>query len=105
MSRRNDGRLNRLTKRAAAVAARLDPMPLTMTIVVQEPDADHPHGTRIRKGRGGWDVYWDPKMGEPELPPRAPYTTVIILAADGPDELRPIPWPWEVGSDEVDPDE
>jgi len=29
----------------------------------------------------------------------------IILAADGPDEHRPIPWPWEMDDEELDPDE
>jgi hypothetical protein len=101
MSRRTDARLDRLAKRADAMAARLDPMPLTMTIVVQEPNAEHPHGTRVRRG-GGWEVYWDPKAGEPELPPRAPFTTVITLVEGGPDDHRPIPWDTEL--EEVDSD-
>jgi hypothetical protein len=64
MSHRQNSRLDRLAKRLAALDEVVNP-PLGI-ITVQPPDADHPHGTRVRRSRA-LTVYFDPAAGEPDL--------------------------------------
>jgi hypothetical protein len=102
MSRNPNERLARLHRRAEKLAERVNPPP--GCIVVWPPDADHPHGTRVRRSLC-LTVYHDPAMGKPTFPEAGPYTRVILCNGEEPDEGSwPPPFLWDVGDDAADPD-
>jgi hypothetical protein len=86
------GRLDRLAKRLAALDGVVNP-PLGH-ILVAAPDAEHPHGTRVRRSLA-LTVYHAPAAGEPDLSEYGPGVMVIIANDPGPEHID-TPYPWEV---------